>query len=35
MTQGNQLIFTNDTVHPVLTRGAGPKVDMVLVRVAS
>ena len=34
ITQGNQLIFTNDTVHPVLTRGAGPKADMVLVRVA-
>lgn len=33
ITQGNQLLFINDTVHPVLTRGAGPKADMVLVRV--
>ncbi|WP_279214614.1 YbaY family lipoprotein [Delftia acidovorans] len=34
ITQGNQLIFINDTVHPVLTRGAGSKADMMLVRVA-
>ena len=27
------LVFTTDTVHPVLTRGAGDKVELMLVRV--
>ena len=29
---GNRLLFINDTAHPVLTRGAGNRADMVLVR---
>ncbi|MEG2817811.1 MAG: YbaY family lipoprotein [Comamonas sp.] len=28
---GNRLLFINDTAHPVLTRGAGNRADMVLV----
>lgn len=34
ITQGNQLMFINDTAYPVLTGGAGAKADLVLVRVA-
>ncbi|MEX0350519.1 MAG: YbaY family lipoprotein [Paracoccaceae bacterium] len=30
-----QLLFTNDTVHPVLTRGGTNTVDMVLVKVSA
>ena len=30
-----KLIFINDVAHPVLTRGAGNKVDMVLIRTGS
>ncbi|MDM0008514.1 YbaY family lipoprotein [Variovorax sp. J22G73] len=32
--RGEQLLFINDTQHPVLTQGAGASVDLVLVRVA-
>ena len=35
ITDYGQLIFTNDTVTPVLTQGAGKEVEMVLVRVKS
>jgi len=35
ITDHGQLMFINDTVTPVLTRGAGKEVEMVLVRVAS
>lgn len=30
---GDTLLFTNDTVHPVLTRGAGDTADIVMIRV--
>ena len=33
ITDQGELLFTNDTAFPVLTRGAGNTVDMVLVRV--
>lgn len=32
--QGDQLLFTTDTVHPVLTHGAGDQTDLVLVQVS-
>lgn len=35
ITDNGQLMFINDTVTPVLTRGAGKEVEMVLVRVKS
>lgn len=35
ITDGEQLLFINDTVAPVLTRGAGNEIDLVLVRVKS
>ncbi len=31
---GDQLLFTTDTVHPVLTNGAGDETDLVLVQVS-
>lgn len=34
VTRGNELLFINDTAYPVLTQGAGPQADLVLVRVA-
>jgi len=34
ITDGGRLLFTTDTVVPVLTRGAGREVHPVLVRVA-
>jgi putative lipoprotein len=34
ITRGNELMFINDTAHSVLTRGAGARADLVLVRVA-
>ena len=33
ITQGGRLLFVNDTVYSVLTRGYGERVDMVLVQV--
>jgi len=33
ITSGGQLLFTTDTVAPVLTRGAGSEVDLLLKRV--
>ena len=30
-----RMLFRSDTVHPVLTRGAGDRVDILMVRVAS
>lgn len=30
--RGDRLLFTTDTVHPVLTRGAGREVELLLVR---
>ncbi|MBO9411203.1 MULTISPECIES: YbaY family lipoprotein [unclassified Ruegeria] len=33
--QGNKLLFTTDTVNPVLTRGAGDTADLLLVKVPS
>jgi len=30
--RGDRLLFTTDTVHPVLTRGAGTSVELLLVR---
>ncbi|TMV08082.1 META domain-containing protein [Ruegeria sediminis] len=32
--EAGKLLFTTDTAYPVLTRGAGDTVDLVLVRVA-
>jgi putative lipoprotein len=32
---GNKLLFTTDTVNPVLTRGAGDTADLLLVKVAA
>ncbi len=32
--RGDQLLFTTDTVHPVLTNGAGDTTDLVLVQVS-
>jgi len=32
--RGGQLLFINDTAHPVLTQGAGRTADLVLVRTA-
>lgn len=32
--RGEQLLFINDTQHPVLTQGSGSTADLVLVRVA-
>lgn len=33
--RGDQLLFTTDTVHPVLTNGAGDTTDLVLVQVST
>ena len=33
ITQGDRLLFVNDTVYSVLTRGYGERVDMVLIQV--
>ncbi len=33
--RGSELLFTTDTVHPVLTRGAGDTTDLVLVQVTA
>lgn len=33
ITQGGRLLFVNDTVYSVLTRGYGERVDMVLIQV--
>jgi putative lipoprotein len=35
ITRGNQLLFTNDTAHSVLTQGAGTRAHLALVRVAT
>lgn len=29
----DRLLFTTDTIHPVLTRGAGDSVEIVMIRV--
>ena len=34
ITNGNQPIFISDIVYPVLTLGAGPTADILLVRIA-
>jgi putative lipoprotein len=33
LTLGERLLFTTDTMHPVLTREAGTRVEIVMVRV--
>ena len=35
ITDGGKLIFISDTIAPVLTRGAGSEVELLLVRIAS
>ena len=35
ISKGDTMLFTTDTHHPALTRGAGSEVDLELVRVAS